>query len=403
MDNRMPKILLWIVWPFGGFLFGTNRFKKGGLLLPFLLFGSFIALNLFNENVTDMFRYVNKSNFYAKMSFWQIFTLRDFYYPLFAKLISTFVGEFYVYVVFYSSVYFYLHYKGINFIRNFYSTTNYLPHFAVVALFCAYPFTHYVALRYTTAVLLFVWAMIAYHFTGKRKFIWLLFLSPIVHFSFLFFLPLPFIYRFLKNQKNGLLISLALFASSFTLSSPAIATQINIVTSRFLSGSISDNVAQYASEEGIEKNIERYTKAANQGSWRRSVNRAITKYSRLLMMYVGFIMGVLVYLKYRIHLFIKSSFILISIGFALTNIATSVYHGDRFFSVSTLLLYYTLFVLFSSPLVYKRVPVQFYGKLKTWMRVLVFLVILNFVNSVYMMNKSMDLLNIFVGNWLFLI
>ena len=192
----IPKLLFVFIWPFPAMVSVFKDLKSKYLLLFFMLFAVFVGINFLEGPNSDMYRYVTSAVYYRDNSFVEIFLEKDFFYPLVSKLITLISTNFYFITICFTAIYYFIFYKCIKVIADnadpAYQT--YLPWFYVLALYTVLPFTVVTAFRFNSAVLFFCWCLLEYTLNKKRYFLYLILLTPFIHFSFLFYTVLPFVF-----------------------------------------------------------------------------------------------------------------------------------------------------------------------------------------------------------------
>jgi hypothetical protein len=167
----------------------------------------------------------------------------------------------------------------------------------------------------------------------------------------------------------------------------------------YLTESVSTQIDAYASEEGQENNTKRYAKAEKEGSAKRAINRGIITYSRQILMFslVFFILKRRKFLTQ--HKFYEDLLIVALLSYSFTNFASSVLHGNRFFSVSNFYFYFVLFYLLTSVNVSLEQNKRFYYENKRLFHFISLLIVLNFFNFAYMSKIVFNFPNLIFGNW----
>jgi hypothetical protein len=398
----VPKLLFVFVWPFPAFINVFKDLKSKHLLLFFMLFSAFVGLNMYEAPTSDMYRYVTNSIHYKNKPLIDIFLEKDFFYPLVSKIINSISSNFYFITLCFTSIYYFLFYKCIKVISDNLNPNYrlYIPWFYIFALYTVLPFTVVTAFRFNSAVLFFSWCLLEYTINGKKKFLYLILLTPFLHFSFIFYIILPFIYLSIKNLKKRANIVLIIFALSFIYSRSNISSVVDSFSKQFLSESISSQVDIYASEEGIENNDIRYSKAVKQGSTKRAINRGIIDYSRQILMFS--LLFIILRRKKFIdqNKFYEDLLLMALLSYSLTNFAASVHHGSRFFSVSNLFFYFTLFYMVTTHKMSFDQNKIFYLKNKFVFHFISLLIVFNFFNFAVMAKTIFNFTNLIFGNWL---
>lgn len=401
-SSVIPKLLFVFVWPFPTLVSVFRDLKSKHLFLFFMLFAAFVGLNMYNAYTSDMYNYVMSSAHYKDMPFVKLFEEKDFFYPLLSKIINSISGNFYFITVCFTTIYYFLFYKCIKVVADNINPNykSYLPWFYVFALYTVLPFTVVTAFRFNSAVLFFCWCLLEYTVNQKKRFLYLILITPFIHFSFIFYIVLPFAYLLIRNLKKRANIVLLVFAISLIYSTSNISLIVDSFSKQYLSESVSSQVDVYASEEGVENNNERYSKAAKKGSTRRAINRGIIDYSRQIMMFSL----VFIILKRKKFLeqnkFYENFFLMALLSYSLTNFASSIHHGNRFFSISNFYFYLTLFVMIASSRFSLEQNKAFYLKNKSIFHFISLLIVFNFFNFAYMAKTIFNFTNLIFGNWL---
>jgi len=397
----IPKLLFVVIWPLPTMVSVFKDLKSNFLLLFFILFGVFVGVNFLEGPNSDMYRYVSRAAYYRDVTFVDIFLEKDFYYPLVSKLVTQVSTNFYFISVCFTTIYYFLFYKCIKVIADNVNPNynTYLPWFYILALYTVLPFTVVTAFRFNSAVLFFCWCLLEYTLNNKRKFLYLILLTPFFHFSFLFYTALPFVYLAIKNLKKRLNIVLLIFGLSVVYSNSNLSGFVDNFSKTYLTESVSTQIDAYASEEGQENNTKRYAKAVKEGSAKRAINRGIITYSRQILMFslVFFILKRRKFLTQ--HKFYEDLMIMALLSYSFTNFASSVLHGNRFFSVSNFYFYFVLFYLLTSVNVSLEQNKRFYYENKRLFHFISLVIVLNFLNLTYMVKVVFNFPNLIFGNW----
>jgi hypothetical protein len=397
----IPKLLFVVIWPLPTMVSVFKDLKSNFLLLFFILFGVFVGVNFLEGPNSDMYRYVSRAAYYRDVTFVDIFLEKDFYYPLVSKLVTLVSTNFYFISVCFTTIYYFLFYKCIKVIADNVNPNynTYLPWFYILALYTVLPFTVVTAFRFNSAVLFFCWCLLEYTLNNKRKFLYLILLTPFFHFSFLFYTALPFVYLAIKNLKKRLNIVLLIFGLSVVYSNSNLSGFVDNFSKTYLTESVSTQIDAYASEEGQENNTKRYAKAVKEGSAKRAINRGIITYSRQILMFslVFFILKRRKFLTQ--HKFYEDLMIMALLSYSFTNFASSVLHGNRFFSVSNFYFYFVLFYLLTSVNVSLEQNKRFYYENKRLFHFISLVIVLNFLNLTYMVKVVFNFPNLIFGNW----
>jgi hypothetical protein len=403
MDGTiLIRLLLVFLWPLPTIMGVFYDLKSKYLYLFFVLFAVFVGINMYDLPTSDMYKYVTSSVEYKDVSLQIIFLEKDFVYPLLSKIITQFSSNFYFVTVCFTTIYFTVYYKCVKVVSsNIHSNyKTYIPWFYIFALYTILSFTVVTAFRYNLAVLYFSWCMLEYVINDKKKFLYLSILTPFIHFSFLFYIVLPFGYLFINKLKYRTNIALLIFVLSFVYSNSGMSSVVSNLSKQYLSESVSSQVDAYASEDGVKANAKRYKKAVENGSAKRAINRGIIDYSRQILMF-----SVAFFIVRRKRFLAKNKFyeqllLLALLSYSLTNFVSSVLHGSRFFSVSNVLYYFILFYILASVKISTAENKMFYRKNKIFYNFVSIVVILSFFNSAYMAKIIFNFPNLIMGNWI---
>ena len=397
----IPKLLFVFILPFPAIISVFKNLKSKYLLLFFMFFAAFVGINMYNAHTSDMYKYVTYSVFYKNTSITTILLEKDFFYPLLSKIVNSISSNFYFITVCFTTIYYFLFYKCIKVISDNLNPDYkaYVPWFYLLALYTVLPFTVVTAFRFNSAVLFFSWCLLEYTINEKKKFLYIILLTPFIHFSFLFYSILPFIYLAIKGLKKRMNIVILIFVLSFVYSNSNMSAVVDNFSKQYLRESISNQVDAYASEEGVESNNLRYSKALKEGSTKRAINRGIIAYSRQILMF-SLLFIILKRKKFlEEHPFYENLLIMALLSYSLTNFASSVLHGSRFFSVSNFYFYFTLFYMISSNVLTFDQNKIFYFNNKKTLNFISILIVFNFFNFFYMAKTIFNFPNLIFGNW----
>jgi hypothetical protein len=349
-----------------------------------------------------MYKYVTNSVEYKDVPIQFIFLEKDFFYPLFSKFINQFSSNFYFVTICFTLIYFTVYYKCVEVVSKSirFNYKSYLPWYYVFSLYTVFPFTAVTAFRFNLAVLYFSWCLLELAINDNKKFLYYVLLTPFIHFSFLIYLILPFVFLLLKNKKHMLNISVVIFATSFLFLNSNLSSFANEFSNNYLSESVAKQVEEYVSDDGIVNNNERYKNAEKYGSTRRAINRGIIFYSRQILMF-SLVFFILLRKKYLDqNRFYGNFFVLILLSYSATNIFSSILHGSRFFSVSNILYYFLIFYLLATAKLTDSENKNFYRTNKLYYNFVSIIIFLSFLNTTYMAKTIFNFPNLFLGNWL---
>ena len=279
----------------------------------------------YEGNESDITRYLFVPSVYASISWENIFDERDFFIPVFAKLVSYVSDSPRFFAVIMYVLYILLFNKSVRLV-----TANYYGHscFYIAALFLAYPFTNFNALRFSFATLFFVWCILKIVIAKKKKFYLIILLTPFIHFSYWIFIPLPYLCLIIKDR---LWLALLIFAISFVFITPQVSYFINSFAEQYFTEPTANTVALYASEEGLEYMNDRYATGYSMLSLRGLVFYNLFEIKRYAIMAIVAIICVFNYRMLKGNRKLSTRFVLLLLAYSLANVASSVSNGVRFF------------------------------------------------------------------------
>lgn len=314
--------------------------KSSNFRFFFLFFAFLLGLMInYDGNEADISRYLRYPEIYSDVSWLEILLGKDFIIPALAKLISYVSESPRLFAIIMYQIY------AILFLKSLTIVTKSSARFdicSVGTLFLVYGYTNFNALRFSMATLFFLWCILEILINNNRKYLYVIFLTPFIHFSYWMIMPVIFIHRYLSNRFSW---CIAIFMISFLFTTPAVSYAINSFAGEYFSQSIEETVSLYASEDGLAYMNERYSSGVAQRSFRGMVAYMSFDAKRYTLMVVLFILSVFIAFKKKRapNVSYLLSFSLLSFAFA--NIASSVSNGVRFFHFAGAAFIFLLFYM----------------------------------------------------------
>ena len=342
ISNSLFEVMLQALFLLGNVIafYILKNVKSSNFRFIFLFFAFLLGLMInYDGNEADISRYLRFPEIYSDVSWMEILLGRDFIIPALAKIISYVSESPRLYAIIMYQIY------AILFLQSLMIVTKSAARFdtmSIATLFLVYNYANFNALRFSIATLFFLWCILEILINNNRKFLYIIFLTPFIHFSYWMIMPVIFAHRYLHNRFS---LCIILFMISFLFITPAVSNAIYSFAGNYFSESIEETVSLYASEEGLEYMNERYSSALAQISFRGMVAYMSFDVKRYTLMVVLFILSVFIAFKKKrspnVTYFL--SFSLLSFAFA--NIASSVSNGVRFFHFAGAAFIFLLFYM----------------------------------------------------------
>ena len=314
--------------------------KSSNFRFMFLFFAFLLGLMInYEGNEADISRYLRYPEFYSNVSWMEILLDKDFIILALAKLISYISESPRLFAIIMYQIY------AILFLQSLMIVTKNSARFdtmSIATLFLVYNYANFNALRFSIATLFFLWCILEILINNNRKFVYIIFLTPFIHFSYWMMMPVIFAHRYLHNRFS---LCIILFMISFLFVTPIVSNAIYSFAGNYFSESISENVSLYASEEGLEYMNERYSSGLAQRSFRGMIAYMTFDVKRYTLMAVLFILSVFVAYKNKITSSVTYLLSFSLLSFAFANIASSVSNGARFFHFAGAAFIFLLFYM----------------------------------------------------------
>lgn len=333
--------VLFLISPLLALVISFRDIKSRRFYLAFLLMAVFMGLVLNIDGDGDLSRYLKYPSIWKNMEWSMVLNEKDYLFPVLSKLFSYITTNENCFGAFVFFIYTTLFLQSFKIVTACVSNQRSLWFFlSIFALFLIAPYSRIFAMRFSLASLLYLWCILEIVIKNNKRFYWVLLLVPLMHYSFLMMIILPFLHLLLKKR---LTLCLIIFTISFFINSPRVSYYMNDLASIYLPQSTVNAVENYASEEGLEYMNDRDASGAQFGNARRAVLMGIQEYKTYVIMFAMVLMLVLSYKKIKKDDFLVGLFTIMLLFFALANIASSASRGDRFFDVGCTI---TVFVLY---------------------------------------------------------
>jgi hypothetical protein len=355
-NRYIVPLLLFIIFPFGAFFFSLRNLKLRSNGFIFVLFSALYGYSMnFQLDTADSYRLAlwfiqSDKSFEEIITLYQLGIVVDIY----KNIVYTFVGGFtnnpkVLFAVF-GAVFGLFCYLSIRLLLN--ERIGKSNKFFIILLFVFFATNSLVninGIRFWTATWVFFYSVVKYIVYGNKKWIIGLLIIPLIHFSFLFLILFLFLFKltfFIFRDKIKYYFYIFLFSFVFSLFSPQMSDSdfLSDDTELVSSSSINDKIHIYSgagktSEEKIDKSL--YRKA----------NNIFTETFRYVLKISAFIIGFIIYKKYKYinkSKFTDILFLLVLFLFSWAFLASSFFSsGQRFIIVFWLLFLYLLFKIYN--------------------------------------------------------
>jgi len=220
-DNSiLGKLIFFLIWPFGSFLYSvlTAKTKSSQVIfyLFFILFGwSFIA----EIESRDSFRYVQEFKSFSSSPVANYIdtiinyvtldsSVKDIYAQTAYLLASIIAGNnYHLLLALFAAVFGFFYVKSLGFMLNNKEFDYSIPSVFVVACFAlSNPIFNINGVRYWTAAWVFCFACFSFFVSNDRKLIFLILITPLIHIAFIIPVALFWIYYFFAKSYIVLII-----------------------------------------------------------------------------------------------------------------------------------------------------------------------------------------------------
>jgi|GEM_PF-2872716 len=261
-DNSLKAlgIITFLIWPFGTFLMALQHYRKPVAKWFFIMALTFLGytigivgdLEVYHKNFFEVSRYSWSRVFKNIVTF----SNADFYTLLMSKVVSGIGGDVKLYFAVLMFVFAYFYISIVQLIAS--KVPSHLVRHLILLLigFATYhSLMSFISVRFYTATVIYIYAFLQVVLNNKRKYIFLAFLTPLVHVSFWITVPLFPIF-FLFKDRFRVLGFLVLF--TFIAGQTSIVSFLESTASTVEVDAISKKVDTYASDDGRERLEKRY-------------------------------------------------------------------------------------------------------------------------------------------------
>lgn len=317
------------------------------------MFGFSMNINYSDSYASDIIRNLDHVVEYSTLPWEAIFLQKDIYLGATAKIFTIFTTDRHILCALYYMIFCTLFIACLDVILRYYTIKrqNLRSLFLLICVFLIEPYYNFNSIRFSTATLFYTWCLLKLYLENDRRFLYLIILTPIIHFGYLIMVPVPFIHKFVKDRIK---IAWVILILSFIISGSSTSYFINNYVEFHFSGGIAESVSTYASEEGLATMTERYQDLSDSGNANRAFSRMIVTLRDYGIMIGAILLSYLCY-KRKDEDSIRLMTLII-LMFSMANIASSADNGDRFIFTTDVFVIYYLFYL-----VYKDKKENVYG------------------------------------------
>lgn len=256
--NILLLLVFFVVWPFGAFLYAVYNYNKKESLLIFVLFtGLFSYAMQSNSSLYDLERVLKIAEIYAAKADSDFFSIVtglygdaddggvDIYLDFVSFVVSRFTNNGHVLLLFFGLMYGVLFAKCISSLLTINNTRNYQTGLLLLSFSMIFSMDQIAGVRFATASYLFFYGLLNYFRTNNSKYLFILSLSSLVHFSYLSVIALLIIYIYTKPTEKVLYCIVAISYLAGTIFQGAMISIFG-----FLGGSIEKRANLYLGVEG---------------------------------------------------------------------------------------------------------------------------------------------------------
>ena len=319
------------------------KVEKKNQLYTFLLFSLVIGLFLnFEGHEADITRYLMLPLLVKDLPFIEILKGDDFLLQLLAKIVSYFTTDPRFFAIVVSIVYMLVFRKLLDVVL--YNTSSHKKTIIswALSLLLIYPFANINGLRFALATVFYLWCVLEFFINNDKRFLYWVWLTPFIHFSYWFLITLPFLSILLRKR---LALAIVIMILTFFISSVNVSIGINDYVSRYFSESIAEHTSLYASEEGLDYMNDRYSIDYTVRTVRGKIAYSIFPVKNYIIGSAILLISFLGIKKIKAKEHECQLTVLILLAFSYANIASSVSNGIRFYSTATALTVYIIYYL----------------------------------------------------------
>jgi len=377
-------LLLAVIWPLGAFVLSITNynhrdFRIGvyAIAVMFALCAQIVATDTFTADIT---RNLEHAVAYKDLPWLFLLLEKDFFLGVSGKLLCYISDDLRFLYVCYILIKTTLFLKCVGIVvNNIPPTIKKIHLLPLLSMIFVTTFYEVNSTRFTIASIFFVWCTLEILINHNKRFYGFIFLSPLIHFSFWLVMPLPFLYKVLKNKTKLVWL---IFAFSFIFSLASTSLLMNKFAEKNMSESVSRGVGVYASEEGLENMEERYAEGARSGNLNRAISRSIVDVRNYGVMICVAFFSIYCYRRNNKDGIVAQLMNYLLLLYSFANIANSNSQGVRFYLVTAeLAVFFLVMMMYRSEGMYT----VFFNDNKKWF------------NSVYYLTTIAGFLYLFIG------
>ncbi len=256
-------ILLFIIWPFGAFLFALSKYNQKESQFIVVLFTGLFGYSMIAESASlDIFRVLKLAGIYSGISSLQIIEIVtglygpepdnaiDIYKDLIAFIVSRFTTNGNILFMVYGLVYGWVYVKSLDTLVAEERIKGIIPAILLLSFSIAFGMDQLAGVRFATAAYVLFFGLFHLIKTHEKKYLIIASLSILIHFSYLSVIVV-FILFFLIQKYHKLIYAIVIF--SF-ISAGFLQDSINEIIS-FLGGSIEERATIYTQMAENKQNI----------------------------------------------------------------------------------------------------------------------------------------------------
>lgn len=256
-------ILLFIIWPFGAFLFALSKYNQKESQFIIVLFTGLFGYSMIAESASlDIFRVLKLAGIYSGISSLQIIEIvtglygpepdnaLDIYKDLIAFIVSRFTTNGNILFMVYGLIYGWVYVKSLDKLVSEEQIKGIIPAILLLSLSIAFGMDQLAGVRFATAAYVLFFGLFNLMKTHKKKYLIIASLSILIHFSYLS-VVVAFILFFFIQKCHKLIYAIVIF--SF-ISAGFLQDYINEIIS-FLGGSIEERVTIYTQMAENKQNL----------------------------------------------------------------------------------------------------------------------------------------------------
>lgn len=256
-------VLLFIIWPFGAFLFALSNYSRKESHIIIMLFTGLFGYSMIAESAgLDIHRVLGLAEIYAAYSSSQIVEVVtglygpdpdnavDIYKDLVAFIVSRFTSNGNFLFMVFGLIYGWIYTKSINGLISFENGKNIFTIILLLSFSVAFGLDQLAGVRFATAAYVLFFGIFNFLKTNKKNYLFIASLSLLIHFAYLSVLVV-FMLFLLINRRNRIIYSILIF--SF-IAAGFFQGTINQIIS-YLGGSIEERAKLYTQLEAAEQRL----------------------------------------------------------------------------------------------------------------------------------------------------